>query len=95
LIRFYKPDVDYWELFDNQKDPFELKSFYGDPEYAQVTKDLKAELDKLRKDLKVPPADQEEAWYFGGKRPGQQGKKGQGQGAGKKAAPAEGTTPAK
>lgn len=78
LIRFYKPDVDYWELFDREKDPLELKSFYGDPAYDQVTKDLMAELTKLRKDLKVPSEAEEQTWMYGGKRPGQEGKKGQG-----------------
>lgn len=75
LIRFYKPDVDYWELFDREKDPQELRSFYGDPEYAQVTKDLMAQLTQLRHDLKVP--DEEPDWVFGGKRPGEPGKKAQ------------------
>jgi arylsulfatase A-like enzyme len=68
LVRFYKPDVDYWELYDREKDPLELRSFYGDPAYAQVTEDLKTELGRLRKELKVP--DQDPDWVFGGKRDG-------------------------
>jgi arylsulfatase A-like enzyme len=77
LIRFYKPDVDYWELFDREKDPLELKSFYGDPEYAKVTADLMTQLTQLRKDLKVPSESEEQDWIFGGPRPGEE-KKGPG-----------------
>ncbi len=66
LVRFYGPDVDYWELYDRVKDPRELRSYFGDPAYAKVTEDLKAELQKLRTDLKVPEKD--EPW-FSGERP--------------------------
>jgi arylsulfatase A-like enzyme len=54
LVRFYEPDVDYWELFDRQADPKEMKSLYGDPALAAVQKELEAELARLRKDLNVP-----------------------------------------
>lgn len=57
LVRFYEPDADYWELFDTKTDPQELTSRYGDPEYAAVQKELAAELDRLRKELKVPDPD--------------------------------------
>ncbi len=71
------PDVDYWELFDREKDPYELKSFYGDPAYADITKELMAELTKLRKDLKVPSEDQKSSpgCTRQTERPGQEGKK--------------------
>jgi arylsulfatase A-like enzyme len=72
LVHFYAPDVDYWELYDREKDPQELQSFYGNPEYADVTAQLKTELQRLRTELKVP--EKEEPWFYGGKRPGQQGK---------------------
>lgn len=49
-----KPDPDYWELYDREKDPQELKNFAGDPAYADAVKELKAEVDRLRKELKVP-----------------------------------------
>ncbi|MFM8270758.1 MAG: sulfatase/phosphatase domain-containing protein [Gemmata sp.] len=68
LARFYvpkpegKPDPDYWELYDRQKDPKETKSFYADPAYAETVKELRAELDKLRKDLKVPAEMPKEAF---------------------------------
>ena len=52
LIHFYT--IDEWELFDLEKDPHEMKSVYADPEYAAVVKELKAELARLRAELKVP-----------------------------------------
>lgn len=54
LVHFYKPDVDYWELYDNQADPLEVKNFYDDPHYAKTIVELRAELNRLRKELKVP-----------------------------------------
>jgi arylsulfatase A-like enzyme len=68
LARFYvpkadgKPDPDYWELYDREKDPNETKSFFADPTYANTVKELKAELEKLRKDLKVPEQMPKEAF---------------------------------
>ena len=47
LIDFYGKNE--WELFDLQKDPHELFSVYDDPAYAKTVVDLKAELEKLRK----------------------------------------------
>ena len=55
-------DVDYWELYDREKDPNEMKSFYADPAYAETVKELTAELDRLRKDLKVPDPTPKEAF---------------------------------
>jgi arylsulfatase A-like enzyme len=57
LVYFYEPDMNYWELFDLQKDPHELKSVFGDPEYAAVGAELEKELARLRKELKVPAVD--------------------------------------
>ena len=57
LVRFYYPDVDYWELFDLQKDPHELRSVYGQPEYAATQRELHAELQRLRQELKLPATD--------------------------------------
>ena len=37
-----------WELFDLETDPFELRSLYGDPTYAEVQSDLLTELQRLR-----------------------------------------------
>ncbi len=46
LIHYYT--LDEWELFDLKKDPDELKSVYADPAYADVVKEMKAELERLR-----------------------------------------------
>lgn len=56
LVHFYS-DADYWELFDLQKDPMELKSVFGQADYAQAQKDLEQELARLRAELKVPAQD--------------------------------------
>ncbi|HET6424851.1 MAG TPA: sulfatase [Planctomycetaceae bacterium] len=51
LIHYYKPDVDDWELLDREKDFLEVKDFYKDPAYADVVKQLRAELDRLRNEV--------------------------------------------
>lgn len=48
LVRYYKPDVDDWELLDCERDPLETRSFHADPAYAKIVKELHAELDRLR-----------------------------------------------
>ncbi len=48
LIHFYY-DIDAWELYDLQKDPNELNNIYDVPAYADIVKQLKAELKRLRK----------------------------------------------
>jgi arylsulfatase A-like enzyme len=68
LVRFYVPkadgtaDPDYWELYDREKDPHETKSFHADPGYAGTAKELRAELDRLRRELKVPEPTPKEAF---------------------------------
>ena len=63
LIHFYKQSpnaakgVDVWELIDLDADPLEQKNFYDDPAYAEVRKELHAELDRLRKQYAVPAVD--------------------------------------
>ena len=63
LIHFYqakgaKPQgMDTWELIDLDVDPNETKNFYNDPAYADVQKELHAELKRLRKQYKVPATD--------------------------------------
>jgi arylsulfatase A-like enzyme len=46
-----KPTRPYWELYDLRKDPHEMNNVYGDPAYAKVTAELKAELLRLKKQL--------------------------------------------
>jgi arylsulfatase A-like enzyme len=53
LIHFYP--LDEWQLFDLQADPQELNNVWGKPEYADTQSKLLAELDRLRKELHVPP----------------------------------------
>jgi arylsulfatase A-like enzyme len=55
LINFYQKDE--WELFDLKKDPGELKSVYGDSSYADIESRMKQELERIRKELKVPAED--------------------------------------
>lgn len=57
LVHFCQPQFDYWELFDREKDPLELMSVYGQPDYAAAQRDLQSELARLRAELKVPEAD--------------------------------------
>jgi arylsulfatase A-like enzyme len=61
LFHFYEPDVNYWSLIDRAKDPQEMVNVYRDPSYAATVKELHAELDRLRADLKVPAEDPPEA----------------------------------
>jgi arylsulfatase A-like enzyme len=70
LVRFDRPDIDTWELFDREKDPHELKSVYDDPAYAGVVAELKQELGRLRAALGVPTEPPAEA--FGQTRAGRQ-----------------------
>jgi arylsulfatase A-like enzyme len=46
-----EPRPPEWELFDLVRDPQEMTSVYGDPRYADVTAELKAELRRLQSDL--------------------------------------------
>ena len=41
-----------WELFDLEKDPYELNSVYNDPEYADIVRNLKDELHRLQENAK-------------------------------------------
>ncbi|MBI3697878.1 MAG: sulfatase [Acidobacteria bacterium] len=51
LIQYYG-EGDYWELFDLQADPNELKNVYDDAANAQVANDLKRELARLKAQYK-------------------------------------------
>jgi len=56
-VYFYEPAFNYWELFDLKKDPLELRSVFGQPEYAAAQKELESELARLRTQLKLPAQD--------------------------------------
>jgi len=47
LIHYYS-EGDYWELFDLETDPHELRNLYGDPTYGGLREKLKQELARLR-----------------------------------------------
>jgi arylsulfatase A-like enzyme len=47
LIYFWKKDQ--WELFDLFADPFELHNLYGQPGHEQMTMNLQAELQRLKR----------------------------------------------
>jgi arylsulfatase A-like enzyme len=61
LFHFYEKDVDEWRMMDLKKDPNELTDVYGKPEYAKIEAQLKAELARLRKELKVTDEDPPQA----------------------------------
>jgi arylsulfatase A-like enzyme len=46
-----EPTPPEWELFDLEKDPKEMNNIYDNPAYAEIVKELKKELQKLRKEL--------------------------------------------
>ena len=52
LMHYYH--LGEWELFDLERDPHDLKNVYGDPAYADVRKELEAELARLRQQYQVP-----------------------------------------
>jgi len=52
LIHYY--NVDEWELFDLEADPREMTNLYGEPQYAQLVRELKTNITDLQTELKVP-----------------------------------------
>ncbi len=52
LIHFYN-DIDAWELYDLEKDASEMNNLIDHPDYQDIVQELKVELERLRKDLKV------------------------------------------
>ena len=62
LVHYYHSDIDDWELLDREKDPLEVKNFYNDPAYAKTVKQLHAELERLRKEVKEPEVTPPEAY---------------------------------
>jgi arylsulfatase A-like enzyme len=62
LTHFYAPDVDYWELFDREKDPGEMTSVFGNPAYAAVQDQLLQEVQRQRLELKEPAKDDPKAF---------------------------------
>ncbi len=61
LAHFYDVKPPYWELYDLQKDPQEMRSVFGQPSYAAAQKELATELTRLRQTLQVPAQDAPES----------------------------------
>lgn len=68
LIYFYAEPLDargagmvdtgiepYWELFDLEKDPYEMHNIYGQSGTQEITAELKAELDRLQRHFDDTP----------------------------------------
>ena len=49
LVHFFGTADDYWELYDREKDPNELRNVLGDPAYAATKVELEKELARLRR----------------------------------------------
>jgi arylsulfatase A-like enzyme len=47
-------EYDYWELFDREKDPLEVRSIYDDSACAAIRASLHNELTRMRRELHVP-----------------------------------------
>ena len=46
------PETPEWELFDLEKDPYEIKSVFNQPEYADIIRDLKKELQSQKEKVR-------------------------------------------
>jgi len=73
LIYFWRKDQ--WELYDLAKDPEELRNIYGDPAQQEVVGKLKAELARLKKEMKDDDqyADQQPSDGVDGPAPARKG----------------------
>lgn len=47
-----------WELFDLEKDPFEMNNVYSHPDYADTVRQLKQELAQLQREVLDEPVEQ-------------------------------------
>lgn len=46
-----------WELFDLERDPYELYNVYDHPDYSDTVRELKKELIRLRQEVKDDSCD--------------------------------------
>lgn len=56
LMHFYH-DIDEWEMYDLKADPKELNNIYGQPEFAEIQKDLENKIAQLQKEYEDLPED--------------------------------------
>ncbi|MEM7030319.1 MAG: sulfatase [Chloroflexota bacterium] len=57
------PKEPEWELFDLEKDPYELNNVYNDPDYANVVTELRAELRQRQLAVADVPFENEENYW--------------------------------
>lgn len=50
LIEYYEEEPREYELYDLQSDPGEIHNLYGDPHYAEITRQLMARMTELRRE---------------------------------------------
>ena len=61
---FYVPKYKEWQLFDNEKDPQQMKSVHNDPEYATVFSDLRRQYADLKVHSALLPEDRNaQGWW--------------------------------
>jgi arylsulfatase A-like enzyme len=54
-----------WEFYDLQRDPYELTSVYGNPEYAEDQARMEQELQRQRRELEVPEENPPQSFLGG------------------------------
>ncbi|MBU5441640.1 MULTISPECIES: sulfatase/phosphatase domain-containing protein [unclassified Paenibacillus] len=47
-----------WELFDLEKDPYEVNNVYSHPDYADTVRQLKQKLARLQREVLDEPVEQ-------------------------------------
>lgn len=61
LIHFYY-DIDSWELYDLEKDPFEMNNVYNDPRYSKIREEMHKKLKTIR--IKYKDNDETDKQYL-------------------------------
>jgi len=51
---FYIPMTKEWQMFDLEKDPDEMRSVYGDPDYKKTQESMTQRYHQIRKDIEAP-----------------------------------------
>lgn len=61
LIHFYgdsvpqyrAPAIDYWEFYDMEQDPHEMRSQFDNPEYAEIIDGMRSRMEAIREDIGI------------------------------------------